>query len=163
MELQTFKYKTWADQRTLEAIDSIDRAHYSDAYDFALQQINHMVIVEELFTSRLCNKPAPHKNTNTDFVPALDELKKRLLASGVWYLDFISNCKDTSRDVSFVFADGQNGKMAIDEILFHIVNHGSYHRGNIARALDLAGVPHPIDGYAVYLHKIEPVRRQNCD
>ena len=50
--------------------------------------------------------------------------------------------------------------MTVEEILFHIVNHGSYHRGNIAHALDLACVPHPVDGYGIYIHEEEPQRRE---
>ena len=67
---------------------------------------------------------------------------------------------DVDTPVSFRFADGQSGSMAVKEILFHIVNHGSYHRGSIARALDGAGVPHPPDGYGIFIHEREPLRRQ---
>jgi len=49
--------------------------------------------------------------------------------------------------------------MNIEEILFHIVNYGSYHRGLIAHALDLAGVAHPADGYGIYIHEKSPERR----
>ena len=38
-------------------------------------------------------------------------------------------------------ADGRDGGMTRQEILFHIVNHGTYHRGAIGHALDLAGAP----------------------
>ena len=120
-----------------------------------------MIIVEELFRSRLCAKPAPHANTNTDVVPEFDVLKKRLIASGLWFADYVVNGDDTSRDIRFTFADGKKGNMRIDEILFHIVNHGTYHRGNIAHALDLANVSHPIDGYAMFIHESDPTRRTN--
>ncbi len=60
----------------------------------------------------------------------------------------------------FTFADGKYGSMSVEEILFHIINHGSYHRGSIAHALDLAAVAHPVDGYAIYIHEKEPGRRE---
>jgi len=50
--------------------------------------------------------------------------------------------------------------MNVEEMLFHILNHGSYHRGSIAHALDIANVPHPIDGYCAYIHEAEPDRRE---
>ena len=46
---QAYDYKRWADERTLRAIESINKDEFPDSYAFALQQINHMVIVEELF------------------------------------------------------------------------------------------------------------------
>lgn len=155
----TFNYKKWADQRTLKAIAQIDRSRFADAYAFVLQQINHMVIVEELFKSRLTGESAPHKSTNTEKVPDYEELKDRLIASGDWYIHFITGHLDSEKTVSFIFADGKRGSMTVAEILFHVVNHGSYHRGNIAHALDLAAVPHPVDGYGLYIHEKEPDRR----
>lgn len=160
MLIQAFDYKRWADERTLRAIEKIDSALFPDAHAFALQQINHMVIVEELFKSRLVSASPPHQSTNTDVVPDIEELERRLSESADWFESYISKLENGSGQIPFVFADGKHGKMSIDEILFHIVNHGSYHRGNIAHALDLASVPHPIDGYGIYIHEKEPARRE---
>lgn len=160
MLTQVFNYKRWADERTLLAVESIDRNRYSKSYAFALQQINHMVIVEELFKSRLNNARSPHKSTNTDIVPNYEELECRLSDSADWYECYISSIGSGEERINFVFADGKRGMLSVNEILFHIVNHGSYHRGNIAHALDLASVPHPIDGYGIYIHEKEPARRE---
>ncbi|MFC3094233.1 damage-inducible protein DinB [Alteromonas sediminis] len=160
MDVKTYQYKQWADQRTLDAISSIDRTMFANAYSFSLQQISHMVIVEELFKSRLCALPSPHSATNSAHIPSFDTLQRRLIASGTWYVEFITSCEDLTPEISFVFVDGQRGKMSVGEILFHIINHGSYHRGNIAHALDLARVPHPIDGYGAFIHGLEPQRRE---
>jgi uncharacterized damage-inducible protein DinB len=160
MFVEAFNYKVWADARTLGAIENIDKDVFPESYAFVLQQINHMVIVEELFKSRLTNNLPPHESTNTEVVPGFDNLKKRLVVSGDWYKSFVAKYENGSESVSFIFADGRQGSMTVDEILFHIVNHGSYHRGNIAHALDLASVPHPIDGYGIYIHEKEPERRK---
>lgn len=47
-----FLYKQWSDQRLFQAIAQIDQANYLEDYHFAQQQLNHMMIVEELFRSR---------------------------------------------------------------------------------------------------------------
>ncbi|WOJ98157.1 DinB family protein [Congregibacter brevis] len=138
----------------------IDRDLFPDAYAFALQQINHIVIVEELFISRLGSSSAPHESTNTAVIPNFEELEGRLSESADWFESYVDRMENGSEKVAFVFADGKRGMLSIDEILFHIVNHSSYHRGNIARALDLASVPHPIDGYGIYIHEKEPARRK---
>lgn len=160
MDFRTFEYKVWADKRTLNAIEEIEQSRFPEAYSFALQQVNHMVIVEELFKSRLLHLAAPHSATNTEVIPPLESLKDRLNTSGSWYLELAKSCEDKSKEITFSFTDGKQGKMAIHEILFHIVNHGTYHRGNIAHALDLAGVAHPLDGFAAFLHEFESDRRQ---
>ena len=157
---QTFGYKRWADDRTLCALEAIDSNKFPELYAFALQQINHMVIVEELFRSRLCKTSPPHTSTNTDIVPGFEELKSRLSESADWFESYISRSYDGEEQIKFVFADGKRGTLSVNEILFHIVNHSSYHRGNIAHALDLASVPHPIDGYGIYIHEKDPERRE---
>ncbi len=159
MFIEAFHYKRWADKRTLEAINTIDPEAFPDSFSFVLQQLNHMVIVEDLFKSRLKGEPAPHDSTNTEVVPGFSELSKRLITSGDWYISFVSSSPDIEQEFTFTFADDRNGRMTVQEILFHIVNHGSYHRGNIAHALDLAAVPHPSDGYAIYIHESDPNRR----
>jgi len=160
MFTQAFDYKRWADERSLHAIRFIDNNLHPNSYRFVLQQINHMIIVEELFRSRLTNNPAPHRNTNTESVPKLTALSKRLKASNDWYSNYVAELENGDEEIVFKFVDGASGMMTRCEILFHIVNHGSYHRGNIAHELDLASVPHPIDGYGAYIHEKEPERRE---
>ena len=157
--IQSFNYKKWADERTLRAIENVDKNAFPDSYAFTLRQLNHMVIVEELFKSRLTNESTPHESTNTELVPEFAELERRFLASCEWFSSYVSSLENGEEQISFTFADGRRGMMTVQEMLFHIVNHGSYHRGNIAHALDLASVPHPIDGYGIYIHEKEPERR----
>lgn len=162
MITDAFNYKKWADERTLNAMTYINKALFAKSYAFTLQQINHMVIVEELFKSRLTKGSTPHKNTNSDTVPKFDELEHRLLESGKWYANYVDTLDNKTIDeiISFTFCDGKHGSMSVEEILFHIINHSSYHRGSIAHALDLAGVEHPIDGFGIYIHEKETKRRE---
>ncbi len=120
-----------------------------------------MVIVEEIFKSRLTKNPVLHESTNSEVVPEFCELKRRLMESGKWYQGYVSELDEEYEQavLSFSFVDGRTGSMSVEEILFHIINHGSYHRGSIAHALDLATVPHPADGYGIYIHEKEPERR----
>ncbi|MDF3933878.1 DinB family protein, partial [Pseudomonas citronellolis] len=66
---------------------------------------------------------------------------------------------DAGQWLDFRFADGQAGRMTRREMLFHLVNHGTYHRGAIGHALDLAGAPRPADTYTVFIHAVQPQRR----
>jgi uncharacterized damage-inducible protein DinB len=74
-------------------------------------------------------------------LPALEQLESRLLASDTWFADYAAALAPASRDeiIRFVFADGQAGSMSREEILFHIINHGTYHRGAIGHALERPG------------------------
>lgn len=158
-----YRYKVWADERTLAALADFEgKAPASPAFAFMRQQLNHMVIVEELFRARLLGEQAPHPATNTEVVPDLHVLTKRLTACNAWATDYLAHIPPTEfySTVSFVFSDGQHGTLTREEILFHLINHGTYHRGAIGHALDLGGGKRPADTYTVFIHGAEPQRRQ---
>ncbi len=161
MFADVFDYKQWADCRTLDAVKTIDATRHPSPLAFACQQLNHMVIVEELFKARLLGEPAPHASTNTEQVPGLPELELRITTLHAWFTGYLPGLEATQlqETLTFQFADGKHGSMTRQEILFHIVNHGTYHRGAIGHALDLAGAPRPADTYTVYVHAAEPQRR----
>ncbi len=127
---EAFAYKRWAMRRTLEAIRAMDAQAFPASVAFARQQLNHIVIVEELFRSRLLGDAAPHAATNTAEVPALDALAARLEASDAWYASHLAGLAPALWDeaLRFRFADGREGCMTRREILFHILNHSTYHR-----------------------------------
>ena len=161
MLLDALRYKAWADRRTLDAVAAIDRRQFPSALAFARQQLNHMVIVEELFRARLLAAPEPHSSTNTAEVPELGELDGRLMASNAWLGAYAVGLTPPAlgETIRFTFADGKRGSLSREEVLFHLINHGTYHRGAIGHALDLAHAPRPADTFTVFIHAAEPGRR----
>lgn len=159
--LNQLRYKQWADGRTLDAMALIDPERFPSEIAFARQQFNHMVRVEEVFRARLLGDAEPHASSNSEVVPALEELSGRLSESNDWlqtYAKSLSSEKLVEK-IRFRFFDGKGGTMTREEVLFHLVNHGTYHRGAIGRALDLAEGLRPADTYTVFVHVTEPGRR----
>ena len=64
-----------------------------------------------------------------------------------------------SQILDFTFTDGDQGHMSREEILFHVVTHGGYHRGNVGQVLKSISVAPPRDLYTKFLHQSEPARR----
>lgn len=159
--LKALEYKGWADRRTLDAVGTLDPVQCVTSLAFAQQQLNHMVRVEENFRARLQSKPDLHSSTNTELVPNLPDLDQRLTASNTWLATYAADLRTDQihQTLSFTFVDGLQGSMTPAEILFHIVNHGTYHRGAIGHALDLARAKRPADTYTVFIHALEPQRR----
>jgi uncharacterized damage-inducible protein DinB len=159
--VSVFQYKQWADRRTLDAAKSIEESEDAQPLSFIRQQLNHMVIVEELFRARLLGDEPLHCSTNTEIVPSLNELDLKLTFSNQWLASYVADLHPETLDdqLSFEFVDGQRGRMTRLEILFHLVNHGTYHRGAIGHALDLAKALRPADTYTVFIHSLQPERR----
>ena len=155
------KYKAWADRRTLDAVAQIDGTNHAASLAFACQQLNHMVRVEELFRARLTSAADPHDSTNSTPLPQLEELDHRLMESNRWLQDYANTLTPVQAGgrIRFTFVDGRNGMLTREEVIYHLINHGTYHRGAIGHALDLAGAPRPADTYTVFIHAAEPERR----
>jgi len=47
----------------------------------------------------------------------------------------------------------------VEEILLHLLTHGSNHRGMAARVLAVNGLDRPRDTFTRFLHQSDPVRR----
>ncbi len=158
----SLRYKQWADRRTLDAVSKIDDNRFPSSLAFALQQLNHMVRVEELFRARLLGATEPHATTNSETVPKLKELDLRLSESNTWLQSYAEalDFNALNESVHFTFVDGKRGRLTREEALFHLINHGTYHRGAIGHALDLAEAPRPADTYTVFIHSVDPGRRE---
>lgn len=161
--LNQLRYKHWADSRTLSAVALIDSERFPSEIAFARQQLNHMVRVEEVFRARLLGDTEPHLTSNSEVVPVLKELSKRLLNSNNWLQTYAKSMpyEKLVEKIRFYFLDGKSGMMTREEVLFHLVNHSTYHRGAIGRALDFAGGLRPADTYTVFAHAMEPERRRH--
>ncbi|URI07544.1 DinB family protein [Aquincola tertiaricarbonis] len=161
MLLAALRYKAWADGRTVAAVRQIAAQMNAAPFDFARQQLNHMVRVEELFRARLLAEAEPHDSTNTARLPTLGELTTRLDRSNAWLQAYAAglSAEQWQEQLRFTFVDGQRGSLSRQEVVYHLVNHGTYHRGAIGHALDLAGGPRPADTFTVFIHAEEPGRR----
>ena len=52
--------------------------------------------------------------------------------------------------VSYTNSKGQPFQNTVQEVLFHVVNHSTYHRGQIAADLKRAGIEPPVTDYIFY-------------
>jgi uncharacterized damage-inducible protein DinB len=79
-----------------------------------------------------------------------------------WYLDYASNISTDQLEeiIEFSFTDGDTGTLTREEILLHVITHGSNHRGNISQILKYISITTPRDLYTKYLHESEPARRR---
>ena len=73
------------------------------------------------------------------------------------YIDYIQRLSGSefSEVVEFEFVDGGNGAMSRAEIILHVVNHGTYHRGYVANMMYQASVKPPAIDFPVYLRELK--------
>jgi uncharacterized damage-inducible protein DinB len=70
-------------------------------------------------------------------IPSLDELISMQFDSDNWYIDYANVLTLQMHDESLVFSfvDGGKGEMTRGDMLLHVVNHKTYHRGYVAQMM----------------------------
>ena len=78
-----------------------------------------------------------------------------------WLVQYVESAseQELKRVVSFKFVDGDTGQLSVEEILIHLLTHGSNHRGMASRTLAINSLERPKDTFTRYLHQAEPSRR----
>lgn len=79
-----------------------------------------------------------------------------------WFEGYVAsvNQAQLGEAITFRFTDGDPGAMTREEMLFHVITHGAYHRGNVGQIMKSMSVAPPRDPYTKFLHLREQKRRQ---
>lgn len=157
-----FKYKEWANAELLAYGErQLHRLPENDAV-FFIRILNHTTVVDSLFISRMSGTAELYSADNTAETPTLSELKERVEINDAWLVRFCAAATPEilSQVIPFSFTDGDPGRMSVEEILLHLLTHGSNHRGMASRALAANGLERPKDTFTRYIHELEPQRRE---
>jgi len=159
-----YRHKAWANEELFTELEKLDPAAHEAERHAAIRLLNHIYVVDRIFAGHLQGAPHGYAATNTPETPTLAALRDAVLASDRWYLDYVStvSAQQLTEVLSFTFTDGAAGSMSREEVLGHVITHGSYHRGAVGRIMSQASVPPPRDTLTVYLHRSEPQRRERA-
>jgi uncharacterized damage-inducible protein DinB len=158
--LKLVKYKFWANQITFSALSEASDTELFKERDTNFKNIpstlNHVYVVDDIFKSHLLNETHGYLSRNTEICPSFLELWNQQQAIDQWYIDFVSKLeeKDTDKIINFKFVGGGEGEMSITEIIFHIVNHGTYHRGFVSDMMYQIPLTPPANDFTVYLRDV---------
>ena len=153
-------YKAWASRLLYEALDTLPagivEAKQKIVFGSILRTLHHTCVMDEVWRANLLGKPHGHQTRNPASCPPLGELVASQVALDEWFHRYGERLADRelSEPVEFTFIDGGPGWMTRFEILAHVVNHATYHRGHVAAMLYEAGFAPPTTDLPVYLRCI---------
>lgn len=159
-----FKYKKMANSELLTFGErQLHLLPESDAV-FFIRILNHTTVVDSLFISRMSGTPELYSADNTLDTPTYSELKERVERNDTWLVHFSATATpETMREIIyFKSTDGDYGKLLVEEVMIHLLTHGSNHRGMASRTLASNGLERPKDTFTRYLHEVEPFRREEA-
>ena len=132
------QYKAWANRKIFDSVLALPEGEAvkqrKTLFGSMVHTLNHVYVVDDIFRHHLNGEPHGYNARNTEETPPLAKLWDRQQEMDEWYLAYGRALSESERQevVAFDFVDGGNGAMTRDEILLHIVNHGTYHRGFVS-------------------------------
>lgn len=157
------RYKAWADEQIFRSVLRIphEEAVRPRATRWAnmLHTLNHVHVVDEIFRHHLEGRRHPYTSRNSEPTPTGPDLHAAVRATNQWYLGFAESCQASDswdRTIEFEFVGGGRGVMTPAQIVLHVVNHGTYHRGMVSTMLHQVAAPPEINDLTVYLRDHEP-------
>jgi uncharacterized damage-inducible protein DinB len=153
-----FSQKSWANNELFNALASVSHHANFEGIEMAIRTLNHIFVVDEIFQAHLSGRQHEHTATNTQTTPELGQLHFSVDETDAWYLQYVKQLsnEECHQPVRFRFTDRDAGEMTKEEMLLHIITHGSYHRGNVGQILKSISVVPPRDLLTNFLHLSEP-------
>jgi uncharacterized damage-inducible protein DinB len=157
-----FAQKSWANRELFDAVADVTQAEHAASRHTAIRTLNHIYVVDRIFRAHLLGEKHAYTATNTPETPELGELHFAVAETDLWFENHVATIGDEAlgTSLSFQFTDGDSGTMTREEMLFHVLTHGAYHRGNVGQVLKGISVVPPRDLFTKFLHVREPSRRQ---
>lgn len=130
--LKLYKYNAWATKRVLNCLE---KQQVTD--EKILSIMGHMVAAQFLWLNRIKGLPPANVKLWGEYtLPQLIALADE--ADKLW-LEFVQATEDFNRDLNYVNYVGEPYTTNVEMIMIHLVNHSSYHRGQIALSLRQKG------------------------
>ena len=160
--LSLLAQKSWINRELFDVLATVDMQAHADVRHSAIRMLNHIYVVDRIFRAHLLGEPHGYAGTNTEQTPELGELHFAVAETDLWFESYAAALSgaELAESIPFQFTDGDAGTMTREEMLFHVVTHGAYHRGNVGQMLKGISVAPPRDLYTKFLHVSEPARRQ---
>jgi uncharacterized damage-inducible protein DinB len=157
-----FGHKASINAQLFVALATVNPQQHPVEFRAALDLLNHVYIVDRIFRAHLLGESHGYSAAKTDLTPGFSELQANVAETDAWYVDYASNIPgdQLGETIEFSFTDGDAGTLTREEILLHVITHGSNHRGNVSQILKSIAVTPPRDLYTKYLHESEPARRR---
>lgn len=161
-------YKAWANELTFTAIEALppgeDQAPRATRWESIAYTLSHVLVVDDIFRHHLTGRPHFYSFRNLKERLSVTEIRDRQREMDRWYCKTASTMDEAALAtiVMFEFAGGAHGAMTRAEILLHVVNHATYHRGLVSDMMCQIPADIPANDLPVFLRDVSQPRWREC-
>jgi uncharacterized damage-inducible protein DinB len=158
------RYNAWANRLIFDAMAALPPGEAEKPrqglFKNMVHMLNHNYVIDRIFQAHLEGRPHGYTARNTPDYPPLAELWRTQQQIDAWYVEKYDayTPAQLGETICFAYVGGGEGAMTRAEILLHIVNHTSYHRGFVAEMIYRVPATPPTTDLTVYLRDVPQAR-----
>jgi uncharacterized damage-inducible protein DinB len=151
------RYNAWANRVIFDSVAALPPGEAekprTSLFKNMVHTLNHNYVIDRIFQAHLEGRAHGYGARNTADHPPLAELRRSQEEVDAWYVRWADGIAEPALDetVRFQFVGGGDGAMTRGQMLLHVVNHTSYHRGFVADLFYQVPAKPPITDLTVYL------------
>ncbi len=151
-----YRYNSWANEQALDAAACVSEADFirdlKSSYGSLRDTLTHIVWAEWLWLQRWKGESPTVVFSAADY-PTVDSLRRRFEAVATERAAFLRGrtAKQILQVVEYTNRRGETWRYPLWQQLHHVINHSTYHRGQVATMLrQLGAEPAPTDLLVYY-------------
>lgn len=151
------RYRSWADRLLFQTLSNVPEtalaASQPIVFGNLLRTLNHVYGMDQVWKAHLQGAQHGFTSRNPEDCPTFDALRSAQTVIDEWYERYAAELDEHACEevVRFTFIGGGEGEMRRGDILLHVVNHATYHRGHAAMMMYGLSVPPPTTDLPVFL------------
>ena len=155
------RYNAWANKLIFDAVAALPDGEATKPrttlFKNFVYTLNHNYVIDRIFQAHLEGREHGYAARNTPDHPPLDELWKVQTEVDDWYIAWSDRVCEAELDerVEFTFVGGGQGAMTRAEMVLHVVNHTSYHRGFVGDLFFQVPARPPTTDLPVFLRDVQ--------
>lgn len=132
------RYNAWANTLIFAAVNELPAGEIYKERDTIFKNmvntLNHNYVIDLIWQAHLEGREHHFTARNTEDCPPLDKLWQAQQAIDNWYIAWSDRLSSDALHeiIHFILIGGSKGAMTREEILIHLINHTTYHRGFVA-------------------------------
>ena len=158
---ELYRYNQWANDRAFEAVSGLTLEEFTrdlgNSYPSVRDTLTHVVWAEWIWLQRWKGTSPQHRFDSAEF-PDVNALNTRWVALKTEQRAVIESITAARLGavVEYVNLQGQTWRYRLSRQMYHVVNHSTYHRGQLTTMLrQLGRVPVPTD-FLVFHDELDP-------
>lgn len=153
------RYNAWANKVIFDAVVALPPGEADKErptlFKNMVNTLNHLYVVDLIWQAHLQGRAHGIPALNTVLHPDLSSLWQVQQDIDDWYIAWADELTPTDADdlVHFRLIGGNRGEMRRGDIMLHVVNHTSYHRGFVADLFCQIPLRPPVTDLPVFLRE----------